>query len=315
MKLTNLFKKQQIKTVDPIVIPTVESLDPKRWWSVEPSRPKVNLPKDIHDVKSAFDWLVWRTDSLSYATDKRSMAIDEIDSFIKNETIDLRHIPGMVCTDCVYLIQYSVEGDRHPFTCVRLNNLNAIDPTFTVVRKEKIKTFLKKAAIAYFKEKDSGDPGSFIANEIKLVDEAHIHTTAWNVSIYKVENGLAQDNYEDDQAYAVRLQVGISLADSLRSLIMDEINNAKLLFKDNVVANRGDEWFLVNDIDEHDENVALMSERLINEYSKESRTPTSYKIPSIRKGGLESLGEAAVKIDKTAFCYHSDILGMDFFKA
>ena len=31
MKLTNLFKKQQIKTVDPIVIPTVESLDPKRW--------------------------------------------------------------------------------------------------------------------------------------------------------------------------------------------------------------------------------------------------------------------------------------------
>ena len=89
----------------------------------EPKHPTVSSRSDVKDIRSAYEYLCYRTDALDRLTDACN-PVHELDAFIKENMVDLRDCEGLVCSDGINLLQYSV--DRHKFSLIRMKSPNVI---------------------------------------------------------------------------------------------------------------------------------------------------------------------------------------------
>ena len=313
MKLFNLLKKKPEKIVLPAPVPAAPVpapavRDPNEWANVEPTSPKFIKKEDIHDIIDAFNYISWRTSKAG--ADVRSVAVDELDDFIKNETIDLRHLPGLVCTDCVHLIQYGTKSDKTPFVCIRLNSLNAIDPSFTEIRKDEIRKFLKKAAIKFTQKKDDGRVGSYVLDH-QFVNVGYFLGHGYFAQLFDPISSFCFNGIEDDPAYAVRKETKITLIDSIKDAIKDEANKAKSIFrhKDTIVAKHGSDWFVLWE-GEH-----LISQKMVDEFVAKERDQRGHRMCCLEfMNKLKFVQENIERLNRgDEVSYVADVFGLEFF--
>lgn len=114
--------KLALPTPPPIPQPSVIPVksEPK------PERPTVSSKSDVKDIRSAYEYLCYRTDALDRLTDACN-PVHELDAFIKENMVDLRDCEGLVCSDGINLLQYAVDpNDGHKFSLIRMKSPNAI---------------------------------------------------------------------------------------------------------------------------------------------------------------------------------------------
>ena len=310
MNFFAFFKNEKKPVHDPVPtkpVPAPVVRDPNDWYAINPVSPKHTYKEDIHSVVDAFNYLCWRTKGMG--ADVRKWAVDEIDNFIKNETIDLRHLPGLVCTDCVHLIQYGTASDKTPFVCIRLNSLNAIDPSFVEIRKDEIRKFLKKSALEFMAQMDKGNAGSYVLDNQKI-NVYRILTHGHFCRRIDPRSVMYLTNVEKDPAYAVRKEANISLIDSISEAIADDINNARRIFthKDTIIAKHGNEMFIVW------WNGSLISKRMVDEFDEDNRIHQCNM--QCDKMVMEKIGiaeEMKRDLDRSGISYVSSTFGLEFY--
>ena len=270
MNFFNLFnRKKRAKPVaqtQPIqTIVEKPAYDIKRITSpqiIKPNIGRVVMPKDIRNIHDLFDYLIMRSSERSL--EDSHDVVNEVASIIEEKMLDLRSLPGFVCTDGVYAIQDGVEEDGPRFIMIRMNDYACFqNKEFVVDHAEEFKKLLDAKAVAYLN-------GLSDVARIRLLNE---HTFTYDFRSVKACFGTAwidmiqtNEHYTpiDDESYSVRKQFGYSLVDSIFSLLKKEFDECRSMFGNEIlVFNVGNKKYW---IDEHD---AIMgANNVIDEHAK-----------------------------------------------
>ena len=244
----NLFRKPAKVHIPemPVIVPVVPSV-PKivppdtDYKFVEPNTDRFLVPNDVKDIHTLFDYLVNRT--MNKGADAVESAIGEMDSFIKNneDLLDLRHIPGLVCTDGFYMIEKGTSEDKFRFVMIKLNSwINATQSPITK-REEGAAFFINKMtkeAEEYVSHMSPQEIEDLIFNHI-LIYKASLHTRTiqwfgkstqqrFSVPYFDFNEPFLPPNLE---SYAIRFNDNMPLSDDIIRALFKEIDNARNAFK------------------------------------------------------------------------------------
>lgn len=230
--MKNFLKKLFGKKPEPVVpvVPEIvpeEEIDLTKWTKVIPSMPVTNK-SEVVDLVTAFNYLIWRT-SGSSRFDNRKSAVGELESFIAGETIDLRHIEGLVCTDGVYLIQYGLPSEGVTFTCIRLSTPAPIDPDFLHQHKNELDRLFERHMFKYLADKSVEEFNKIFDESYRVEHEVVVRGCGG--SIYKIVPGESKVNYKEDPAFIPRSNIGISFGQSMTYHVNKMIEEAKDVFR------------------------------------------------------------------------------------
>ena len=243
MKL-NFFKWLTPKTQPVPVAPAIPVVVPPdtSFEFVEPNTDRFLVPKDVKDIHTLFDYLVNRT--LNKGKDAVDAAIGEMDSFIKdNEDLcDLRHIPGLICTDGLYLLEKGTSDDDYNFMMVRLNSWKhaSQSPFFNGSKgMEFIKNKLKDEAMGYVSRLSAFEVEHLIFKEIlsydldseseMLTDNNGKPSVFWYHRPFSAIKSSFLPEYLD--MYAIRYNDGFSFTEDIINALNDEIDAARDAFR------------------------------------------------------------------------------------
>lgn len=217
------------------VVPTVPKIVPPdtNYQFIEPNTDRFLVPKDVKDIHTLFNYLVNRT--INKGTDAADAALGEMDSFIKNneDLLDLRHIPGLVCTDGLYMIEKGTDEDEYKFLMIKLNSWKNASQSPIFNRDEGvafIKNKLKKEAIEYIDSLSAEEVEQYIFDEILgyKLDYVVSDCCAWRWPTNTI-NRVGTPEYLE--SYAIRFNDDYNFADDVVAALNDEIDEARKMFR------------------------------------------------------------------------------------
>ena len=249
INIFNIFKKS--RPVKPVasapvvpVAPVVPKIAPPDtgFRFVEPNTDRFLVPNDVTDIHSLFNYLVNRTINKDKAATEA--ALGEMDSFIRNneDLYDLRHIPGLICTDGCYMIERGTDEDEYKFLMIKLNSWihAAQSPFFNSSRGlEFIKRKLKKEAIEFVGSMSPSEVEDFLFNNILHYDFQQAINSRIDYEgkkrswVYHPMFMVADSDFipEHLESYAIRMNDGFSFANSVALALFDEIDTARDMFR------------------------------------------------------------------------------------
>lgn len=220
----------------PVVTTVVEPVNPTACIKINPTG-KVVMRNDVNDIVSLFNYLMMRTDKLASVSDNAN-PIAEVDSFIKENMIDLRDQKGLICTDGHYLLQYGKKNSKEKFILVELKTLKTIQKFMYKEDNEKFISLWDKTAEKFIKESSAEKVCSLIEQCSSVKPEKTNKTTDKfiKIDLSGVDNKF---NTKDDPLFHVREEMKYPFSMSLNKIfwmvfnkIYNEFTN-KLVFAKN----------------------------------------------------------------------------------
>ena len=131
----------------PVVRVEVKPDNPTACVKINPTG-KIVMRKDVTDIVSLFNYLMMRTDKIDSITDSVN-PIAEVDSFIKENMIDLRDQKGLICTDGRYLLQYGKKNSKEKFILVEMKSPKMIQKFYYKYDENVFKDVWDKSAVDF----------------------------------------------------------------------------------------------------------------------------------------------------------------------